>query len=130
MPGSGVKGNDMRRLIALIGSLALLTVLMVGTALGSPDHDTGPLEEHPHALVLGVEVDESDNPISVRKCVDLAANQPIPVNAHHVHVHAGQAGEALSQNGNFVIPLAPFPEPFAPGLPWSDCDSLLAFSGL
>lgn len=118
----------MRRLAALVGSIALLSAAMVSTALGSPDHDS-PLDPHPHVLVLGVVVDEFDEPVSVRKCVDLAANQALPLNAHHVHVHFGQAGEALAQNGNFVVPVAPFPEPFGPALPWTDCESLLAFFG-
>jgi len=120
----------MRQLITLGVTVTLLSALTVGTALGSPDHDTGPLEPHPHALVLGVEVDESGEPISVGTCVDLAANQAVPLNAHHVHVHFGQAGLALSQNGNFVVPLAPFPEPFEPAFPFTDCASLLEFFGL
>jgi hypothetical protein len=39
------------------------------------------------------------------------------------------AGEALSHNGNIVVPVAPFPEPLGEALPWSDCDSLLDFFG-
>lgn len=118
----------MRR-VFLVGAILALSVGYVGTAVAGPDHDTGPLEPHAHALVLGVELDEFGEPISVRKCVDLAANQALPLNAHHLHVHVGQAGEALAGGGNFVVPMAPFPAPFADPLPWTDCESLLAFFG-
>lgn len=119
----------MRRVLVAAVTLSLLSVLLAGTASAGPDHDTGPLEPHPHVLVLGVEVDESGEPVAVRRCVDLAANQPVPLNAHHVHVHFGTAGEALGDAGNFVVPVAPFPSPFDDPLPWSDCASLLAFFG-
>jgi hypothetical protein len=108
--------------------LTVLSVGLVGTALAGPEHDS-PFEPHGHVLVLGVVVDEFDEPVSVRKCVDLAANQALTLNAHHAHVHFGQAGEALARNGNFIVPVAPFGEPLFPSVPWTDCESLLAFFG-
>ena len=119
----------MRRIVLVVAILAVLSVGLVGTALAGPDHDS-PFEPHGHVLVLGVVVDEFDEPVSIRKCVDLAANQALPLNAHHVHVHFGQAGEALARSGNFVVPVAPFPAPFDSPVPWTDCESLLAFFGL
>lgn len=119
----------MKRVVVVGVILAMLSIGLISTAVASPDHDTGPLEPHAHVLVLGVVVDEFDEPVSIRKCVDLAGNNALPLNAHHVHVHFGQAGEALAQNGNFVIPVAPFPAPFEDPVPWSDCDSLLEFFG-
>lgn len=116
----------MRRMsaVAVLGALLLLlTGTMVAVASPREDHDQ-PFPEHPHVLVLGVQVDENDEPVSVKKCVDLASNQALPLNAHHVHVHFGRAGEALASNGNFVVPVAPFP-----GVPWSDCETLLDFFG-
>lgn len=120
----------MRKVVWTTAAMvALMSTTLIGTADASPDHDS-PFEEHAHALVLGVQLDENENPIAVKRCVDLAANQPLPINAHHVHAHFGQAGEALSRNGNFVVPVAPFPEPFEEPVPWTDCASLLAFFGL
>lgn len=119
----------MKRVRVLAMLIALLSIGLIGTtALAGPDHDS-PFDPHPHALVLGVEFDESGEPVAVQKCVDLAANQALPLNAHHSHMHFGTAGEALFSAGNVVVPMAPFPEPLAPALPWTDCESLLAFFG-
>lgn len=83
--------------------------------------------EHPHMLVLGLELDEQGEPVGFRKCVDLAANQALPLKAQHEHVHFGTAGEALFERaGHVVVPAAPFPDPEEP-LPWSNCEELIAF---
>jgi hypothetical protein len=83
--------------------------------------------EHPHVLVLGVELDEQGEPVGFRKCIDLAANQALPLNAQHQHVHFGTAGEALFEKaGHVVVPAAPFPDPEEP-VPWSNCEELIAF---
>ena len=117
----------MRRKLVVVASLAAAVTVVLGSLVASAnpvdEHDPE-LPKHPHVLVLGVVVDAEDNPVSIKKCVDLAANRALPLNAHHVHVHFGQAGEALAAKGNFVVPTAPFP-----GVPWSDCDSLLKFFG-
>lgn len=120
----------MSKRLVVIAVLGVLTSVVLGAlvASGSPvdEHDQ-PFPEHPHVLVLGVELDPvTELPISIKKCVDLAANRALPLNAHHVHVHFGTAGFKLATNANnFVVPTAPFP-----GVPWTDCESLLATFGL
>ncbi len=83
----------MSKRLVVIAVLGVLTSVVLGAlvASGSPvdEHDQ-PFPEHPHVLVLGVELDPvTELPISIKKCVDLAANRALPLNAHHVHVHFG-----------------------------------------
>jgi len=81
--------------------------------------------KHPHMLVLGLELDEDGEPVGFRKCIDLAANQALPLNAQHQHVHFGTAGEALFERaGHTVVPAAPFPDPEDP-VPWSNFEELI-----
>jgi hypothetical protein len=106
----------MRRVVALGLALGLLLGMAAVPA-------SAQLPTHPHVLVLGLELDEHGEPVGFRKCVDLAANNRLPLNAHHAHVHHGSAGEALfTHAGHVVVPVAPFP-----GVPWTDCESLIAF---
>lgn len=111
----------MRRLFVLAGALALMFVGSVATA------DEHTLPKHPHVLVIGLEFDEeTETPISVERCVDLASNRALPLNSQHEHMHFGPAGAALFDHaGHAVVPTAPFP-----GIPWTDCESLLDFFGL
>ncbi|WP_166350622.1 hypothetical protein [Phytoactinopolyspora limicola] len=75
---------------------------------------------HPHMLVLGLELDDYGNPVGFRKCVDLAAGKPVPLNAHHAHIHTGSAGEALfNKAGHAAVPGAPL-------TPWNNCAELIA----
>lgn len=114
----------MKRLSILVLLLVLGLVLIANPAPG----EQTTLEEHPHALVLGVVFDGEENPISYRRCIDLAANQALPLNAQHQHMHFGTAGEKLFTNaGNVVVPMAPFPEPFGEAVPWSNCEELIDF---
>lgn len=110
----------MKKLLVLAIAIGLM---VVGTAATADQH----LPEHPHVLVIGLEFDEAtETPISVDRCVDLAANQALRLNAQHAHMHFGTAGEALfTHAGHAVVPTAPFP-----GVPWTDCESLLEFFGL
>ncbi len=109
-----------RRQLALVIALGLLVV-----AAPAPAQD---FEEHPHMLVIGLEVDEFGEPIGFRKCVDLAANQALPLNAQHQHMHFGTAGEMLfTKASHAVVPAAPFPEPFFEAVPWSNCEELIDF---
>ena len=109
-----------RRQLALVIALGLLVVAAPGQA---QDFD-----EHPHMLVIGLELDEFEEPIGFRKCVDLASNQPLPLNSQHQHMHFGTAGEHLFINaGHAVVPGAPFPEPFFEAVPWSNCEELIDF---
>ena len=108
----------MKRLLALGLTVGLLLGLSAVPA-------SAQLPEHPHVLVLGLELGENGEPLGIRKCVDLAANEALPLNAQHQHVHFGTAGQALfTHAGHVVIPTAPFPE-----VPWTDCESLIAFFG-
>ncbi len=96
--------------IAVVGGLAWL-----GTGWASEE-----LPEHPHMLVQGIEFDGEGNPVAYRKCVDLAANRALPLNAHHDHAHTGAAGAALRERaGHMVVPGAPL-------TPWANCSELIA----
>jgi hypothetical protein len=118
------KEENMRRWSILVLLLVLGLVLIANPATGEDET----FEEHPHALVLGVAFDDEGNPISYRKCIDLAAGQALRLNAHHDHMHFGTAGEKLFTNaGNVVVPMAPFPEPFEDAVPWNNCEELIAF---
>lgn len=103
--------------LAVLIALAAVTV----TAASAPADETVPhTEPHAHMLVLGVQFD-GDEPVGYRRCIDLAANQPVPLNAHHAHLHTGQAGAAqFLKAGNVVVPAAPFA-----GLPFSNCAELI-----
>lgn len=110
----------MRRLAAVV-----LVVGLVLIAVPAPGQDFDP---HPHALVLGVELDEFGEPVGFHKCIDLAAGQRLPLNAHHEHMHVGTAGQMLFlKAGHVVVPMAPFPAPFDDPVPWSNCEELIAF---
>lgn len=103
----------MRSLLIVVFVLALAVPALVG-ANGEPP-------PHGHMLVLGVE--EGPTGPTYRKCVDLAHNQALPLNAHHAHVHTGNAGEALANKaGHFAIPTAPYS-------PFRDCAHLAEFFG-
>ncbi len=54
-------------------------------------------------LVLGLQF-EGEEPVGFRDCIDLASSQVIPRNAHHEHLHTGQAGVAQFGAGNLVVP--------------------------
>jgi hypothetical protein len=113
----------MRRL-SLIALVVGLLALAVPASAQEPE-----FEEHPHMLILGLELDASGEPIGFRKCVDLAANNALVLTAHHQNVHFGTAGEMLfTKAGNVVVPGAPFPAPFEEPVPWSNCEELIAFS--
>jgi hypothetical protein len=109
--------------------LSILVIVLSLMAMATPALAQEPaFEPHPHMLVLGVELDESGEPVGFRKCVDLAANEALPLNAQHQHVHFGTAGEHLFTNaGHVVVPGAPFPEPFEEAVPWSNCEELIDF---
>jgi hypothetical protein len=111
-----------RRIVVVLAAMALLGSF-AASAMSQED-----FEEHPHMLVIGLELDESGEPIGYRRCVDLAANQQLRLNAHHQNMHFGRAGEALfDHGGHAVVPGAPFPAPFADPVPWSNCEELVAF---
>jgi hypothetical protein len=96
----------------------VLAAVAVLATLANPAFSQGP-PEHPHMFVLGIEFD-GEEPVAYRKCVDLAANRSLPLNAHHDHLHTGRAGEAQFQAGNVVVPGAPL-------TPWANCAELIDF---
>lgn len=82
---------------------------MVSLSFAAPAHAAGPSDLHGHVLVLGVEYDEvTGEPTGFRKCIDLAAGKPVPLNAHHERMHRGTAGEALGGAGHAVVPTFDF----------------------
>lgn len=118
----------MRTPLALTVAAATATALAV-TAVPSAtaeEHEPPAIPPHPHVLVLGAETDATGRVLlGYRKCVDVAANKALPLNAQHEHIHFGRAGIALEHAGHAFIPVAP-----AFNLPWTDCASLIDFFGL
>jgi hypothetical protein len=103
----------------------LMLLVAAGVALGlqAAPAASDEVPRHPHMLVLGLQLDDMGEPIGFRRCVDLAAGQALPLNAHHAHVHTGTAGEALRDKaGNFAVPGAPL-------TPWNNCAELIADFG-
>ncbi len=113
----------MRKSLSLIAAVLAALLLAAGTA-AADEHGDEETPLHPHALIIGGR--ETPTGFVATGCVDLAANQSLPLNAHHDHIHTGAAGAALnSHTGNFAVPTAPFAD-----LPWADCDELLDFFGV
>lgn len=106
----------MKRISILALALGLVAVASPAQAEEHP-----PIEPHPHLLVLGLEFDETGEPVGFGKCVDLAAGQALRLGAHHERVHFARANEALQDNaGHAIVPAAPFP-----GVPWRNCTELI-----
>lgn len=106
------------------GVILVLMGLVVGVAPAvaqeeDPDH-AHMLVQRPEIGVVDVDGELWIAAVGFRKCVDLAANRPIPLNAHHAHVHTGKAGEMLeTKAGHAVVPTAPL-------TPWANCAALEA----
>lgn len=118
----------MRRSIVLV-VVASLTLLVAGSVATATEHDHDhTLPDHPHVLVLGVEISgpwppTAETSLDFRKCVDLAANQALPLKTQHHNVHFGTANQMLiTKAGHLIAPTAPFPD-----VPWADCDSFAEF---
>lgn len=120
----------MRRLgliFALLGLLGLIGFV----AFGNPASAQEEFDRHPHMLLqrpeIGV-IDGVPHLVGVRKCVDLAGNQTVPLHAHHERLHFGDSGVSFDgQSDHVVIPAAPFPSPFFDPVPWSNCEEFLTF---
>ena len=101
------------------GIVALAVVGTLGVSAMASANGGPPL--HGHMLILGLEFGPTG--ITYKKCVDLANNQALPLNAHHEHVHTGEAGEALfPKAGHVGVPAAPYS-------PFRDCAHLAEFFG-
>lgn len=120
------------RWIAVLLASVLGAATLAATSAAAEDQPAR--ASHAHILVLDVEVVPGSfppQPASVRACIDLAANKPIPITAHHVHLHLGFAGAQLfERSGNIVIPTAPYSDPQFGPVPWDDCAGFLALFGL
>lgn len=93
--------------LAAVAAGAALVVTVPAFAEGHP-----PPPEHNHMLLIGVNEAE----LTYRKCVDLAAGKALRLNAHHDHLHTGQAGQALRGAGHFVLPSERILPPHLQGL--------------
>lgn len=115
------------RKFTIVGAIVVAAVIGTAGTATADEHEEPPSSTlHPHALVIGAGGDEFTGFTAVT-CVDLAAGEPVPLNAHHAHIHAGVAGEALFTNtSNFAIPLQPYV--FAP--PANNCDELFELFGV
>jgi hypothetical protein len=103
----------MQRLTVLVASLGL-----VGASLGVAQAQEAP--PHGHLLVTGIEFDGEGEPTGFKHCRLLAAGRPVPLNAHHAHIHTGKAGEMLYTRAKAaVVPLAPL-------APWTTCEQFAA----
>jgi hypothetical protein len=109
----------MRRALIVVAAMALLAVSAVGAGTAQ-EHG---IPDHPHMLVLGIEIGEVEGSFAVlgwRKCVDLAAGQPVPLHAHHDQLHFGPVNDVLFDDaGHAVLGGAPFG-------PWEGCAGLEA----
>lgn len=126
----------MKRLMVLFSALLLAVATASPAVAGGHDHDHDDVPEHPHALLLDFELvaggdtpsDPSDDVVTFDRCIDLANNRALPLQAHHHSVHRGTAGfgdpsAGLTRAGHLVIPLPPHPE----ALPFEDCAEIEAF---
>jgi len=105
----------MKRALMVFVAAGLL-VGILGTSAGADQH----IPLHPHMLVLGIEFD-GEEPVGYEKCIDLAANNKLPLSAHHSALHVGTGGEALLNHAGHIV------VPGAPVSPWADCEELIGF---
>lgn len=120
----------MRRLgllIALLGLLGIIGLLAIGIPVAAQEE----FDRHPHMLLQDPEIgliNGAPHLVGIRKCVDLAGNQTVPLHAHHERLHFGDSGVSFGgESGHAVIPAAPFPSPLGPPVPWSNCEEFLTF---
>jgi hypothetical protein len=100
-----------------------IAIALLGVTIGVVGLAQNGVPKHPHMMVHQPEFGFIDGSFAVlgwKKCVDLAANRALPLQAHHEHIHTGTAGEALAENADIhVIPGAPL-------TPWANCAELEA----
>ena len=110
----------------ILGTVVVMGVLLAAATASAQEH----IPPHPHMLLIDadIEFNPPDELVinSVGRCVNIAHNQTLRLNAHHEHFHFGTAGDSLrGMTGNFPFPTAPFP-----GVPWTDCETFLDTFGL
>ena len=103
----------MKRSLLLIALLGIMVVVGLAVVV-MPTQAQPPL--HGHILVQRLEFNAAgDLLVGFNKCVDLAANQALRLNAHHAHIHTGGTGVSFGgESGHAVAPVAPL-------TPWTDC---------
>jgi hypothetical protein len=105
----------MRRIIILLSAVALLGAIIAGSA------STQQFPPHGHILLLGMEFDDTGEPVGFRKCVDLAGARHVPLHSHHDHLHFGKTGVKLATKANhWVVPTADL-------TPWANCEEFIEF---
>ena len=99
----------MKRLGLLIALLVVGIVAIAFVALPTRAQEIPP---HGHILILSPEVgliDGVPHLVGIKKCVDLAANQALPLKSHHEHIHFGDTGVSFGgEAGHAVAPTAPY----------------------
>lgn len=119
----------MRRITVPLAVMLLALALTAGQALAEGHEHDHEVPQHPHVLLLNFQVTgPALDDVEFDRCIDLAANQALPLNAHHHSVHTGTAGfgnpdVGLTKAGHVVVPLQPFPG----ALPFEDCADILEF---
>ena len=96
--------------VLVVGFAALAFVAMPSSAQEPPPHAHMLVQRPEFGLINGV-----PHLVGIRKCVDLAANRALPLNAHHDHIHTGGTGVSFGgESGHVVVPTAPL-------TPWANC---------
>ena len=109
-------------IFAILGLIMLLVLVAVAIPVAADDH----IPPHPHMLLQKVEIvfDENGQPqlAGFKRCVDLAGNHPVPLNAHHAHIHTGTTGVSFGggESGHVVFPGAPL-------TPFENCKQLVEY---
>lgn len=125
----------MRRITALL-AVALLALAMTAVPGLADEHDHDhEVPEHPHVMLHDFRIIDDggtltplDDVVEFDRCIDLADNRPLPLEAHHHSLHTGTAGfgnpdVGITRAGHVVLPLQPYP-----GLPFEDCEDIEAFA--
>jgi hypothetical protein len=111
----------VKRTTTLVGRAAAVLLLAGAASTAVAGYASaageGPVPEHGHMLVTGLQFTEDG--VTFRRCVDVAAGKALPVHAHHDNFHAGRGGDALRAAGNFPVPTAPLSD-------WASCAELEA----
>lgn len=116
------------RTVALLTAFAVLStvpVVLLGMVARPGAADEHPPPDHPHMLLLDYEIGfigGVPHLVGLRKCVDVADSQALPLHVHHDHLHTGQAGDALSATGRIAV----VPASVSGALPWSNCAEFTA----
>lgn len=85
----------MKRTGVVISAIVMLVALALPASGVGPEWPVGPGNPPPHGHLLV---------LASGQCIELGANQVLPRNAHHSHLHVGQAGDAQERAGNTIYP--------------------------